>query len=170
MKEGERELERKRDTPDLTSQSANPCFLSSFFILVLPSPLFIAPRVSTSFFGSVFSQVRVATIPRLRLFLAIGERGARPRLEEGQRPRRVFSNPSAFKYSYQFHPFAPRSFKRARPLELASVDQRTDTNRGCIQRAFARALSNHRSTFHLVSSVDVHSFSHPGTGSSLSLC
>lgn len=29
----------------------------------------------------------------------------------------------------------------SRPLELASVDQRTDTNRGCIQRALARPLS-----------------------------
>ena len=98
-----------------------------------------------------------------------------------QRPRRVFSNPSAFKYSYQFHPFSSWSFELARPLELASVDQRTDTNRGCIQRALARAFSLSLSLSPLSSTTSfllpsrlqrgrTHSFSHPGTGFPLSLC
>lgn len=38
-------------------------------------------------------------------------------------------------------PLSRWSFELPRPLELPSVDQRTDTNRGCIQRALARAPS-----------------------------
>ena len=142
---GERKGKRGTHTWDLSRLTPAPCpspsaaRVFSFTFSPQPSPDSRPPSsFRLVFFFFFFLEVRVATILRSRLFLAIG----RPRSGgRGQRPRRVFSNPSAFKYSYQFQPFSSRSFELARPLELASVDQRTDTNRGCIQRALAHVFS-----------------------------
>lgn len=77
---------------------------------------------------------------------------------------RAFSNPSTFKYSYQFWPSPFVTRTSLGPSSYPSADQRANTNRGCIQRASSLSLSR---TLSASSDIVNH---HPSVVSLLPTC
>lgn len=158
----ERERERhtrSQPTPAFRLSSSSSTSPSSSFTALHPSPDSQPPS-----FRWFFRQVRAFYVQGSSW--AIGGAGGRKGAERNVQEE-SFQIPRHLNIRTNSTPSPPRS---SRPLELASVDQRTDTNRGCIQRALSLSLSLGRpSSFHLVSSsVDVHTAS--VTLPQLSLC
>lgn len=121
---------------------------------------FCFPRSLDLLISAAFSQVRVATISRSKLFLSVPLFASIVARYSG----RAFSNPSTFKYSYQFWPSPFVTRTSLGPSSYPSADQRANTNRGCIQRASSLSLSR---TLSASSDIVNH---HPSVVSLLPTC
>lgn len=129
----ERERERhtrSQPTPAFRLSSSSSTSPSSSFTALHPSPDSQPPS-----FRWFFRQVRAFYVQGSSW--AIGGAGGRKGAERNVQEE-SFQIPRHLNIRTNSTPSPPRS---SRPLELASVDQRTDTNRGCIQRALSLSLS-----------------------------
>lgn len=130
--------------------------LSSIFFLFVFPVLFSRPSYFSRFFtGSSRNYFAFKALSlSVPLFASIVARYS----------GRAFSNPSTFKYSYQFWPSPFVTRTSLGPSSYPSADQRANTNRGCIQRASSLSLSR---TLSASSDIVNH---HPSVVSLLPTC